>query len=281
MGSALEQGQSLVAAVDRIRRAGSREELDRPYAMMTVASDQEVRLVVMLDDKKTEAYFDQFTPNFPPKRFFFAIEFLREHIAPGQRLIDIGCGDGATLALIRRETELEDLTGLDIAPAYLEHAKEATGCGTIVGSILDDSLVSEHESQYDYAVLGAVLHHLIGSSRRQSRLAAQRCLENSLRLLRRGGHLVVFEPTFRPRSLMWGVFWIKLILGSMIPRRLELGRSWLNVAQPVVSYYSRDEVEKMIDRTGARSVESHDVEPTRLGFVIERTAVSTIVQRPN
>ncbi len=81
--------------------------------------------------------------------------------------------------------------------------------------------------------------------------------------------------------MLWAVFWIKQVFGAVVPRRLELGRAWLNIAQPVVSYYSGDQVFEMVESGGARVVESHPAAPTRFGLVIERTAVRAILQRPN
>ena len=234
----------------------------------------------MIDDRQTAEYFDRFTPHFAPKRFNFALDFLQAHATEEQALIDVGCGDGATLAMVRDGSPIANLWGLDVAGACLKKAEAETGCSTIHGSILDPTIVSRYEEQFDYAILGAVLHHLIGRTRRASLDAATLCVAHTLRLLKRGGHLIIFEPTYEPRWAMWCAFWMKRIVGSMISSRLELGRSWLNVAQPVVSYYSVDQVRGML--------RSHDVGQvvellsgrTRLVWLIKYAGLCLILRRP-
>jgi 2-polyprenyl-3-methyl-5-hydroxy-6-metoxy-1,4-benzoquinol methylase len=46
-----------------------------------------------MKDQQTHEYFDQFTPHYSPKKFNFALEYLN--------IVDIGCGDGATLHSIK------------------------------------------------------------------------------------------------------------------------------------------------------------------------------------
>lgn len=232
-----------------------------------------------IEDRQTQDYFDQFTPHFSQAKFQFALDYLARTATADQCLVDIGCGDGGTLALIRENTPLRTLAGFDVARAYVDKAAAATGCEAICGSILDPEFVGQHAGRFDYAVLGAVLHHLIDGTRTRSTAAAELCVKHAFELLKPGGHLILFEPTFRPRAAMWGVFWIKRILGSFVSTRLELGRSWLNIAQPVVSYYTDDQVDDMIARQSSDVVESITVDRGRLGVVLERHGIGRVVRR--
>lgn len=232
-----------------------------------------------IEDRQTQRYFEQFTPHFSQAKFQFALDYLAKHGSADHSLVDIGCGDGGTIALIRENTPIRKLAGLDVARTYAEKAGASTGCEVIVGSILDPALVERHRARFDYAVLGAVLHHLIDDTRARSLAAARLCVEHALQLLKPGGELLIFEPTFRPRVAMWGVFWIKRILGSFVSSRLELGPRWLNIAQPVVSYYSDSQVEEMVSSQPVQVIESHSVDRMRLGFVLERHGIGLVVRK--
>jgi hypothetical protein len=78
---------------------------------------------------------------------------------------------------------------------------------------------------------------------------------------------------------MWGVFWIKRILGSFISSRVELGPQWLNIAQPVVSYYTDSQVSAMIEPHPHETVESHTVDRSRLGGLLERHGIGLVVKK--
>ena len=116
----------------------------------------------MAHDQATADYFDKWTPHYDiGKNFGEALSFLRE-ASPAAMLLDVGCGDGTTIEFLQQVTPIENLYGMDIAAKYLEAVRERTGCSTIQGSILDDAVISEREGTFDYVVLRAVLHHLVG-----------------------------------------------------------------------------------------------------------------------
>ena len=233
-----------------------------------------------MEDRDTRAYFDAHTPHFNPSRFEFALSFIRRNCTDQSTLIDVGCGDGATLGLIQAQTSVSDLTGMDVSDNYLRKAKDALGCRTITGSILDTRLVAEHAGIYDFCVLGAVLHHLIGASRTESRDAASLCLRNAMMLLKTDGHLIVFEPTHGPVFLMTAIFYIKKLFGSLSQQRLELGRRWANFGQPVVSYYTEDELTRMTGSLGnADLVKRTVVDKRRFALIIQRVGLGLILQK--
>jgi 2-polyprenyl-3-methyl-5-hydroxy-6-metoxy-1,4-benzoquinol methylase len=232
-----------------------------------------------MEDLATREYFDTFTPHFEPSRFQFALSFIRQHADETTKVIDVGCGDGATLWLVNSKTPARDLTGMDVSANYLRAAKEKMGCKTVLGSILDHEVVAEHAGRYDICILGAVLHHLIASSRRASQRAAFACLRNSMALLRPGGHLVIFEPTHGPAPVMTAVFWAKKLLGSLYGGRLELFSKWANFGQPVVSYYTADQLTDMVGALDdAHVVLRTVVDQRRMGMVIERVGLGLVLR---
>lgn len=233
-----------------------------------------------LDDQQTHDYFNQFTPQYDPERFEFAFDHLLRTAEPSQTLLDIGCGDGATLYAIKKRTPLTKITGLDISEGYLSRVGRLVGCDTIHGSILDKKIIDRYRGSFDFCTLGAVLHHLIADTRRESLLCAAQCLKNSIELLRHGGELIIFEPAHGPSWLMDMVFWLKKASGRVSNKRMELFASWLNFGAPVVSYYTPEQLSSMI-RTlddGAVILSKRLVE-RRLGGVIRRTDMAIIIKK--
>ncbi len=232
------------------------------------------------EDQTTLDYFDNFTPHYNPERFQFAIDYLNENFREGQNLLDIGCGDGATLYLLKQKTPITSLCGIDISANYLRKAEEKIACTTIEGSILDDELVAQYAGQFDYCTLGAVIHHLIGNSRKESIAFAKQCLRNSIQLLKPGGALLIFEPTYGPSSLMTGAFWIKKLFSRLSNRRVELLRSWANLGQPIVSYYTSAQLTQMAKETANTSIIKDDVlDNYQFLGVIERKGIGMIIKR--
>ena len=231
-------------------------------------------------DKHTYEYFNNYTPHYNPERFEFAFDYLNDEVRDGQNILDIGCGDGATLNMIKARTPLQNLCGLDISENYAEKTRQAVGCAAIVGNILDDDLVYNHRGQFDYCTLGSVLHHLIGKNRRESASLARTCVKNAIDLLKPEGSLMIFEPAHSPLLLMNLVFWIKKIVGNFTNERIELTRQWMNFGQPVVSYYTPKQLRSFIDSVnGATVLSSTEVEVIRMGMVIKRVCLGIIVKK--
>ena len=57
---------------------------------------------------------------------------LRDHIAPGDRVLDVGCGPGRHVVTLARRGVLA--VGADVAPAAVRHAR-ARGGAVLLGSI--------------------------------------------------------------------------------------------------------------------------------------------------
>lgn len=234
----------------------------------------------MTYDQATADYFNRETPHYDiGTNFAETLEFLRA-APPESELLDVGCGDGTTIEFLKEATPIDNFFGMDIASNFLEEARSRTGCSTIQGSILDEAKVAEYADRFDYVVLRAVLHHLVGRTRRSSLEFSQRCIENTLRVLKPGGHLIIAEPTYSPRMVNFAAFWIKQLVGSFTSNRMQLKAPWLNIAQPVVSYYTAKEVMSQVRRCPKAEVSSsRTVEFDKLAGFIRPSLTLMIVTR--
>ena len=118
---------------------------------------------------------------------------IAEHVAPGSRVLDIGCGDGELLAVLRDERRCNP-HGMEIEPENVAECV-AKGLAVIQGDA-DRDLVFYPDDSFDYAILSQTL---------QTTKRPDQVLEDLLRIGRRA---FVSFPNFahwRVRlSLLWG-----------------------------------------------------------------------------
>ena len=215
-------------------------------------------------DQETTAYFDQHVPEYSLRHARRAVQLI---CAAGPRdasLVDIGCGVGTVLAsLATKATGISRLVGFDVSSACLEETRQKVDAELHQVSITDSAAVGRFRGQFDFALMAAVLHHLVGPTRRRSRRVAETAIANSLVLLKPGGYLVIAEPTFAPSAPLGALFWAKRMSARMTSRRLPIGGYWNNLGPPIVSYYSPDQLHALVGGLPAEIVFSDSV-PQRL-----------------
>lgn len=121
------------------------------------------------------------------------LQVIADHVAPGSRVLDVGCGDGALMAALR-DGKGVDARGLEIDGANVA-AAVARGLSVVQGDA-DTDLADYPDRSFDYAVLSQTL---------QTTRAPDQVLKHLLRI---GGRAFVSFPNFahwRVRlSLLWG-----------------------------------------------------------------------------
>jgi len=233
-------------------------------------------------DAATEAYFDAHVPEYSVTRFAHVERFLHSHAGPGSSLIDVGCGTGNTLEHLRGATPIAHVAGLDVSSACLARTRERLGCRTYQGSIYDPRVVEAIGDRFDFALLSAVLHHLIGRTRSESRHYAQLAVQHAARLLKPGGHVLVVEPVFYPERAMDAVFYVKKAVSRVTARRIPILGYWNNIGAPVVSYYTHEQLVEMVGSAGGLAIRERHVDPVKshalAGRFIRRTGTTLIAQ---
>ncbi len=133
---------------------------------------------------------------------------IAEMVAPGSRVLDVGCGDGALLELLISEKNV-DGRGVEISRDNV-NACVARGLSVIQGDA-DQDLSGYPDKAFDYAVLSLTIQ-----ATRQPKVV----LENLLRIGRRA---IVSFPNFGH----WKIRTALLFTGRM-PRTPNLPETWFD-----------------------------------------------------
>ena len=127
---------------------------------------------------------------------------IGRRLAPGERVLDVGCGTGFLAAGIRRARPHVDVLGSDLSAGMLSRAR-AAGAEPLVQA--DATRLPVRDGSLDLVVARGVLHHLPDVT---AALAEWR------RALRPGGAVVLLsEPT--PRVEQHGAVVVRLLLALL------------------------------------------------------------------
>lgn len=235
-----------------------------------------------MEDLKTVEYFNKFTPEYSLGRFDYTIDFLNKYAKREHILADIGCGNGNILDYIKQRTLLHKFIGIDISTKYLEQVKQRLNCQTYCGSILDEDFLYSQNIQCDFVVMGAILHHLVGKSRKQSWNNAQISIRNALILLKKNGYLIIHEPMFYPHCVMTVVFLTKMIISHLVSGRITIFGPWNNIGEPIVSYYTNEKLKSFFSSLPNVQLFDENIIETRFNkllrlFLITRRTDTTFI----
>ncbi|MBX3493838.1 MAG: methionine biosynthesis protein MetW [Parvibaculum sp.] len=134
------------------------------------------------------------------------LDLIAQMIAPGSRVLDIGCGDGELLELLTRKKNV-DGRGVELSQEGV-NACVARGLSVVQGDA-DTDLADYPDDAFDYVILSQTIQ-------------ATRNPKEVLRAMKRiGRHVVVSFPNFGN----WRVR-LQLLFSGRMPETPSLGHSW-------------------------------------------------------
>jgi SAM-dependent methyltransferase len=160
-------------------------------------------------------------------------QLKKTHAISGCRVLELGSGAGANLAILQPENEVLGVEGLADAAAHATRL----GVNTLVAN-LDNALPLE-SAQYDWVLCLDVLEHL---------LSPDTALREAHRLLKPGGKLLINVPnhftlTGRLRMLLGaGIHWNRFFPGS---------HDWDN---PHIRFFTPGSIRELLASTGFRPI---------------------------
>ncbi|WP_156678039.1 methionine biosynthesis protein MetW [Sphingomonas profundi] len=120
------------------------------------------------------------------------LAIIADHVSPGAKVLDVGCGDGELMAELRARRQV-DARGIELDGGNVSRAV-ARGLSVVQGDA-DTDLANYPAHAFDYAILSQTL---------QTARAPDRVLEELLRIGRRA---FVSFPNFAYWRVRWSLLW--------------------------------------------------------------------------
>ena len=156
---------------------------------------------------------------------------IARHVEPGTRVLDIGCGDGALMAALRDEKQV-DARGMEIDPELVERSV-ARGLSVVQGDA-DRDLADYPDHVFDYAILSQTLQ----TAERPDRMLDE--------LLRIGRQAFVSFPNFAHWRMR-----AQLLLRGRMPVTRQLPVSWY--ATQNIHHLTVDDFRDLLTERGVRT----------------------------
>ena len=156
------------------------------------------------------------------------LALIASHVAPGSRVLDVGCGDGTLLQALRDDRQC-DARGMELDGANVAECV-ARGLSVIQGDA-DADLAFYPDQSFDYAILSETL---------QTMRRPDKVLEELLRI---GKRAVVSFPNFAH----WRVR-LSLLLGGKMPVTRLLPVAWYET--PNIHHLSVDDFRDLVRERG-------------------------------
>jgi len=163
------------------------------------------------------------------------LRLIADMVEPGSRVLDIGCGDGALLAWLAREKDV-DGRGMELSQSGV-NACVSHGLSVIQGNA--DSDLDDYPSDgFDYAILSQTL---------QATRKPRKVLRNLVRIGRRA---IVSFPNFGH----WRIR-LRLLLDGSMPETALLSHAWYDT--PNIHLCTVKDFEDLCRKIGAEILDEH------------------------
>lgn len=166
-----------------------------------------------------------------------SLNFVLQFIKPGDDVLDVGGASGIFLSeLLKRSPVNFNAHLFEIDEFYKKRIKDSQ-IHFIKGSILN----TDQTKMFDIVLARQVLHHLIGSSFRQTKLNQIKALQNLWKLVKPEGYLIVEEVVNNNKLASKIIFH-----GSKIAKLSGLKVKSLELGRVIVCFMAQDQLIEII-----------------------------------
>jgi methionine biosynthesis protein MetW len=158
------------------------------------------------------------------------LAIIAREVVPSARVLDVGCGDGALMAALRDEKQV-DARGMEIDAGNVAECV-ARGLSVIQGDANSD-LVTYPDASFDYAILSQTL---------QTTARPDLVLDQLLRI---GRKAFVSFPNFAQWRIRWA-----LMFGGTMPVTKQLPARWYDT--PNIHHVTIDDFRSFIAERGVK-----------------------------
>jgi len=230
-----------------------------------------------MKDNFSKRYFEKFSPNYSLDNFSLIVDYLRGK--KRKDILDVGCGDGRSLEVLNKYLNA-DVFGLEEAEGYKIKMKKNLAEKIFWMSILDGGILKKVNRKFDAVIISRVLHHLVSQSPQKSKELSCRAIRNAFKLTQKGGEVIISEPIFEPACLNSFVFYIKKFFSRITRRRVTLFGHWNNIGEPLVSYFTINEIKELAHKYNIVEFKLEKYKSTFLiNFFFKRLEVFVVLRR--
>jgi len=207
---------------------------------------------------KTRQDYDKIAEEFSDSRAFLwkELAFLEKYINPGEKILDLGCGNGRLLGLLK-DKKIE-YTGVDSSENLIRIAKDKYKEENAKFLVVEALNLPFYENSFNKVFCIAVLHHIPSDEFRL------KFLEEAKRVLKPKGLLILTVWNLIGReSTFWFLFKytiLKIFEKSKLDKK-DIFYPWKNsekktVVQRYLHCFDKKELEKLTKKSGFHITES-------------------------
>ncbi len=175
------------------------------------------------------------------------------NLKKGERVLEVGCGNGYYLSLLNRLDLNLDLTGIDIDQPALTDAAKFIGDEAVKLILAGGSKIPFPQNNFDKIVMSEVIEHVDDE---------EAVLKEVLRVLKKGGIL-----SLTTCNIDYPFFWdpINWILQHLFGTHVKSG-FWAGIWNQHTRLYKKDQIEKLIKNAGFKIEQSESLTSWCLPF---------------
>lgn len=153
------------------------------------------------------------------------------------KVLEIGCGDGYYLSLLRRFDPTLNLVGVDIDKSALVHAKEYISARKVKLILANAEKLPFKDESFDKIVMSEVIEHVVNE---------HTVLSEARRVLKTGGVMVLTTC-----NIDYPFFWdpVNWVLQHLFYTHIQKG-FWAGIWNQHLRMYNKKELEKLLKEVG-------------------------------